>query len=353
MLLSIPFELCSSLFKYGGAEKILSFIDVQRSFTLKQLIESTRLSRNSTRPFLQALLSTEHIQKRGRVYVATDKIRGGSIEINLRDVESDALFRWKGTRQIILYAGKLPSTEVSRVAGISYRMTKWITRKLSLMGVLSGHQVNRSFLKAYSSPLEIVPRSAHRFVLENIVSTIKEKGLVKHALVFYGDASWGKNVPTLPLLVLFRGSIASTEQRQLMESYVAVAGTATATYGTMIDVSFALEEAWLAHQLGITATVHPTLLEASNGLFIYGEQPRKEDYFELLHSINPPLPSRLIEMLKKGYIVQDGDRYVFTQKAIKTFQEKAPTYLLEVVFPILDRKVKLVMIGKPRNPQSV
>lgn len=350
MLLSIPFKLCNRLFKYGGAEKILSFIDARRSFTLKQLMEATSLSRNSTRPFLKALLLTEHVRKKGRFYIATDKIRDGSIEINLRDVESDALFRWKGTRQIVLYAGKLSLIEVCKDADVSYRMGQWIMQKLRSLKILSNHQVNCSFLKTCSNLLETVPRSTHKFVLENMVSMIKEKGLVKHALVFYGDASWGKNVPTLPLLVLFRGSIDAEEQRQLMESYVAAAGTITATYGIAVDVSFALEEAWLAQQLEITATASSTLLEASNGLYVYGEPPQKEDYFELLRLINPPPPDKLMDMLNKGYIIQDGNKYVYTQKAIKAFQEKAPTNLLEVVFPILDRKVRFIMIGKPENP---
>jgi len=140
--------------------------------------------------------------------------------------------------------------------------------------------------------------------LENLVSMVRERKVTDHALVFYGDASWGRLVPTINLLVVFNGSISAEEEKRLMESYVAAAGNITAIYGIAVDVAFALEQAWLSQQLGVVAAPSITIAEASEGLCLVGKLPRREDYFTLLHSLNPPPPAKIQEMLGKGYTLQ-------------------------------------------------
>jgi len=329
-------------------DKAISYISSHPIFRPSEIASEIGASKKRTYALLGSLLFTEHLEKQGRLYRSTCRIRSNHIIINLRDTRSDALFKWRGARQILyeLWAQRSTLAEVFERTGISYRTGHWIARKFRDAGILLGFEVNPALLEQPKNPFELIPRRVHREVLHELAEIIEPQPLMEHALIFFGDASFGFLSPALDLMVLMRTS-EWDEQERLMESYVAATSSITASYGIPIEISFANEEAWLAHKLGITSTVSPLLRESYAGICLRGRLPLEEDYFELLQSVKPPPPSKIREWLEKGYLTEIGGKLAYTEKALQKFRDKAPTNLMEVTLLVLNKKVRFIMVGKP------
>jgi hypothetical protein len=349
MLLRITSESARCVLKHDGMDKVISYVSSHPVFRSSELASAVKIGKKCTHEILRSLLSTEHLEKQGRAYRSVSRIHNNYMTINLRDVRSDALFKWKGTRQILyeLCVERSTLAKASEKAGISYRMAQWIARKLRGAGILLELEVNPCFLEQPQDPFELIPRRADRTVLRELADMVESRGLTEHALIFFGDASFGFPSPVLNLMVLMRGDMEEDKQEHLMQSYVAAASNVTLSYGRLVEVSFAIEEAWLAQKLGITSTVSSLLCDSYAGICLSGRLPLEEDYFELLRSVNPPPQSRIREWLDKGYLTQVNGKLAYTSKALQKFRQEAPTNLMEVVMPILEKKVRFIIVGKP------
>jgi len=349
MLLRITSELARRVLRHDWMDKAISFISSRPIFRSNEIASEIGASKKSMHALLGSLLFTEHLEKQGRLYRSTCRIHSNHIIINLRDVRSDVLFKWKGARRILyeLWAQRSTLAEVFERTGTSCRTGYWIVRKLRDAGILLGFEVNPALLEQPKNPFELIPRRAHREVLYELAEIVESQPLMEHALIFFGDASFGLLSPGLNLMVLMRGSAEWDEQERLMQSYVAAASNITLSYGIPIEISFANEEAWLAQKLSITSTVSPLLHESYGGICLRGRLPLEEDYFKMLQSVNPPPPSKIREWLERGYLAQINGKLAYTEKALQKFRDKAPTNLMEVTLPIINKKVRFIMVGKP------
>jgi len=351
MLISIPYKSLPLLFKHKGMEKVMPFIHTNPGFSIRHLRDQVGLGRKLSQSILKTLLWTEHIEKQGRRYFPTEKINAEYLIVNLRDVRTDALFKWSGARSILLtlYEKRTAKVyELSVFLGIPYRTIKRTLHYLRRAGIVSDLHINKDVIMQPRDPLELVPRKEHRTLLQDYISMIKEKGLDNLPIILFGDASYGMPTLTIDLLVLLKGFMKPEEQERIMEGFVLASKNITSSYGVALEVIFALEEVWLAHKLDFTSKRNEILTRALRGICLRGRTPKKEDYFELHQLANPAPPTKIKEWIVRGYVQEANGRYVYTDKAIERFREKAPTNVVEVLVPILDRKVRFITVGKPR-----
>ena len=351
MLISVPHKSLPLLFKYKGIERAILFIYANPGFSAKQLREEVKLGRKTSRSILKKLLWTEHIEKRGRRYFPTEKITAESMIVNLRDVRIDSLFRWSGVRSVLLALdqGKVKISELSALQGIPYRTIKRTLHYLRRAGIVSNLHINRNVMVQPKDPLDLVPRREYRELLRDYISIIEEKGLGNLPIILFGDASYGIPALNVELLVLIKGYMTPEEQERIMEGFVLASKNITSTYGIAVEAIFALEEVWLAHKLDFAYIRNETLIRSLKGICLRGRAPEKEDYFELHQRANPVPPTKIKEWIVKGYVREVNGRYIYAEKAIQRFREKAPTNVVEALVPILDRKIRFITVGKPRT----
>lgn len=349
MLVSIPFT-ADKLFRRRDIRKTLSFIASKRTFSLQQLVSGAALTEKSARSILKDLVWTEHLERRGRTFAATDKIGDAMLIVNLRDIRADRLFRYKATRQLLLEMcrGEPNLKDLSLRLGASYRMVKMTLQKLRQVEIACGKRVREEFVVQPKDPLELVPRRSTRLILQNLVSIIKRQMLPEHTSILYGRASWGELDPTLKILVLFNGCLEAQEQEKLMQGFVLAAGSLTSTFGQSVDLTFTLKEVWIAQKLGIAKPESLLIEETYDGICFDGEEPQLSDYFSLHQLATPAPPAKIAEWLEKGYIAEANGRYVYTEKAIETFRKKSPTHIVELHLSILGKGVLFITVG-PRT----
>lgn len=349
MLISVPFRSADMILKHKDIGRALSYISSHRQFTLKHLADEAGLSRKVAKSIVRDMLWTEHLEREGQKISATNKILSESITLNLRDIRTDALFKWRKTREILMkISGCLNLRELSVYLKIRYPTLRWILYRLREAGMVLGFSINNDLILTPENPLEYVPRKTHRNLLGNFLSMIKKFKMNNIPVILYGDASWGKDVLVLELLALIEGCLEEEEQVKTMENFVIAAKNLTSSFGAKVELSFAMKEVWLAHKLGFAAEENSTLKRTEDGICICGRLPTKEDYFEMHERVNPSPPDKLAEWIKKGYVQKIDGRYVYTEKAIERFKQVAPTYIDEVLLPIFDRKIRFIAVGKPR-----
>jgi hypothetical protein len=86
------------------------------------------------------------------------------------------------------------------------------------------------------------------------------------------------------------------------------------------------------------------LLELLNGIFVYGEPPKDEEYFELVRQSYHMPQEKLESMLRKGHIRPYGSGYSFTEKGIKAWRKK-PINIIEFQYPCNGKKVPIISVG--------
>lgn len=345
MLISVPFTEAGKIFKRRDMERSLMFMATHKTFSLRQMVNEAMIGVKSARSILNDLIWTEHLERKGRTFSITDRVGDNALVVNLRDVRSDVLFKYKAIRQVLMkmYAGETNVRTLSLHAGISYRMTKLILQKLRESGIVSGKEI-RCVVEP-RTPLELVPRKATRTLLQNLISMIEDLKPPEHASILYGKASWGELDPTLNILVSFKGYLSADEQGDLMQKYAIMAGNITSTFGQYVDLTFTLHEVWIAQKLGISTPKSPLLEEAYGGICFYGTEPRLEDYFQLHQLAYPKPPAKIAEWIDKGYVSEVNGKLVYTEKAIETFRKETPTPITEVSLSALGRKIRFITVG--------
>lgn len=350
MLISVPFRSANMILKHKDVGRALSYISSHRRFTMKRLSDETGLSKKIVKSIVKDMVWTEHLEREGRKFFSTNKILPESIVLNLRDVRIDILFKWRKTREILMKIGNgINLRELCVYLKIPYSTLRWIIYRLREADIVSGSSINKELIYVPENPLEFVPRKTHRNLLRNFLSMIQKFNMTEIPIILYGDASMGKDVLSLELLALIKGCLEEEEQIRIMENFVIAAKNVTSSFGAGVDVSFAMEEVWLAQKLGFAAEENLLVKRAEDGICLCGRLPTKEDYFEMHERINPSPPDKLAEWIAKGYVQRIDDRYVYTDKAIERFKQVAPTYIDEVLLPIFDRKIHFIAVGKPRT----
>jgi len=156
----------------------------------------------------------------------------------------------------------------------------------------------------------------------------------------------------LEFMLLLHATTPSEELNKIIQQHVLAARGLESSHNCRVELAAAWTAAWLEQKLGMTLVENPLMKEAMRGICLRGNVPKKDDYFQL-HSMEHPLPeSRIKDLLKKQYLVHDGSRYVYTDKAIRTMRRKAPTLIKEAQIPVLDRRVTLLTVERPGAGQN-
>lgn len=350
MLLKIPVEICAKILKVKNAQVALSTMVTLQKFTVSEIAQASGLSKKSARKLLRVLLHAGIIEKRGRAYQCTPALSKSGVMVNLRDLRSKLLFKPNLLHSVLLLLctySEIPLTKIAFELGVSYRTVKRLLQRLRLLGLVAGIQVNPSLVQQPVDPLELIPKTEHRLVVREFLQLLPS--LPSLTVVFFGDACFGLQTTTLNFLVLFPATIRPEELTSIMERYVVAARSITEAHGFTIDLTFAVKDVWLEQKLGMVIAENTLIKQALCGVCLSGELPDRDDYFELHNSAHPVSPTRLAELLRKGYVKQEANRYVYSEKALQTMRKKAPTLIKEIQVSVLGKNLRLLKIERPED----
>jgi len=318
--------------------------------TVNALARKTQSSWRCVKSALQVLRDAEYVDQTGRKFVATEKVAGESFILNLRDSAADALFRWKATRALLYQLYLKPNSslrELSYMLGLPYRTVKAVARKLKKVGLISGGTVNPQLIVRSASPLEIIPRRAHRDVIRHFLSALKTYcSDFNEAIVLFGKASYGERTIDLDLAVIFK-EVEKGTMFYVAEKAVLASENVTSNYGAKITLSMCAAYAWVQMKLDIVHYDNPALRSLVDGICVYGELPSDDELFELGQALSPWPEEVIREKLEKGYLKPAGNgKYAYTEKAIKVFREKRSKVVESQIY-IDGKKVRLIGVAPP------
>lgn len=345
MFLKVSPEIASVLLKHEGINQVLKLVADRRLVSLKEVCNELNLGVKTAWLVLHGLHKTGHLTRRGRLFEATTMLREGAVLLNLRDSESDFLYKNKGIRPVAFYFlhETTKMADVARVTGIPYPTIIRGVRVLEKAGVLCDGKIPQHFLYTPPDPLEYIPRDATRAAVEYFIHSLQTFRSEPIPVIFYGDASWGRPSSTLNFMVLLKPAEGAQAMFQAMCDALKAAENVTAHYGVNVELTATTEDAWLMHQLKIAIITHPILQEATFGIRI-GTLPQKEEFFSLMQLTHPWPAEKIKIAVERGRLAKVGDKYAFTQKGID-FMRKGSPPLIEVPFPLGEKQIRLITIS--------
>jgi len=327
MLLAIP--LVDQLFRHHGFSRMVRFIASTGVYKRSSVAKAAGVSPFVAWSAIKDLKRTGHISNVGCKWMEKD-----FIIVNLRDVAVDALFRYRGTRQLLYLASKAPVnlSEASRQLAISYSAVKKLAARLRESGILTReNRIREDLLRQPERMLDLIPRREHRdavrFFLGESIST--------DPLFVYGDASWGLEVLEIDMLALVKSIDRYGEF--LTDDLIRAASSTTARFGFTFDITIATLSAWFENRL--TEVPNKTLLEVQEGICVRDSPPSDEDYFKYIEGAVGE--ERIDELLRKGYIRRTERGYVYTDKALAKFK-KYPAIIKKTIVKVNGKGIKIL-----------
>jgi DNA-binding Lrp family transcriptional regulator len=350
MLLEIPFHVSSELLKYKSMPQIFKALSSHLPLTASELMRQAQTSWSTVWTALRLLERTEYVKRSGRNYVATDRIRGESFILNLRDFLADELFRWKATRAVLYQLYMKPESSLRELAqqlGASYETVRAIMRKARKLGLVQGQIIKNNLIINPTDPVELVPRAGHREAIRHFISALKTYYPdFSETIVLFGDASWGKQALELDLMAVVE-SPDPDAMFFVAKKLVYASENVTANYGAKINLAMMARYVWPEMKLDIVDYDNPALRSVIDGICVYGELPKDDEFFELGRALSPWPEDVIREKLEKGYLKPVGDgKYVYTEKAIKVFREKR-SKVVETQIYVSEKKVRLIGVAPP------
>lgn len=351
MLLTIPIDSTDALFRRKGARRMLEALARERSTTITRLASLACVSAKAVWMFVKDLEKTEHVERIGKRFRATDMIQSDHIIVNLRDVFSSLLFRHRITplllRLLIMREG-VTLREASTLLSASYKTVKRAMSLLRSCGVVSRNNVRVDLLRMVDDSVALVPRRVHRQAIRHLLNVVEEQyPRFSEPLVLYGDASWGKNTFSMDLLALSRAAYPPERYMELLKALVSASSSVTFQFGTIVNITFSTEDVWLAQSLGFVSNPHPIINAAFEGICVHGKLPEAEDYFSLMDRALHYSPERIKKLLESGYIIEKNGKLVHTEKALKLWKESKKSELYEQTTTFDGKNIKVISIMPP------
>ena len=346
MIVKLPLASCVEILK--AKSEVLSFIASRSEFTVNEVVAATHAGKKGVRRLVKRLVKAGCVEKDGKAYRWVIPVQDGNFIVNLRDYKTEALFRNRKMRDVLLslFFGETSVMKMALDVGSSYRQTKRMLQSLRRIGLIKGLELNPQLIFEPENPLDLIPRHEHRTMVKEFLDLVSSKA-PDIPLIFFGDASWGRPTTKLEFMLLVHAVAPPEEINNVIQQHVLAARGLESSHNCRVELAVAWTTVWLEQKLGMTLTENPLMKEATRGICLRGKVPGKDDYFQL-HFMEQPLPeSRLKELLKKQYLAYNGFRYVYTDKAIRTMRRKAPTLIKEARIPVLDRSITLLTIEKP------
>ena len=195
MLLKVPFEATSQIFKHKNIPLILETLRRRRFVRTGTVMSYAKISRRIAQSSLSSLTKAEFVVREKGGYRITERIGDNFIVLNLRDARTDCLFRWRSARRLLYLLYTRPDEPLSHLASkaaVSYRMTKKIVRSLRSAGIIHGRDINRDLIIEPEDPVSLIPQSSHQQVIRHFLYALKTIHRdFDDAIILFGNASWG------------------------------------------------------------------------------------------------------------------------------------------------------------------
>jgi hypothetical protein len=353
VLLAVPYEATSSLFKYKNSGLMLRELSRHGKITASDLAGKALVGVKTAWSLLRSLQRVECVARDGGFFRATGALQEDSIVINLRDSFYDDIFRYAITRRVLLYLATKKHksfAEMARDLQTPYVTCIAVVNLLRRSGLVTNHGLREGLLREASSPLQLIPRSIHRSAIEHFLQALETyySGF-EEPIILFGDASWGK--PSLSIEIMGLSELSAPPEKFYVftRALANAASVVTSAFGASIELSVSTRDAWLAQKLKIVRNPHPTLAKAFEGICIHGSLPTLANLYELMNRTRPIEKEKLEEWLQKGYVEREREgRYVFTEKALTQLQKK-PSETFEDEIRVEGKKISLIGV-KPPEP---
>ncbi|MEM4143912.1 MAG: hypothetical protein QW445_07245 [Candidatus Bathyarchaeia archaeon] len=328
MLLTVPLK--KQLFRCSGFPEIIQYLATHGKATPSSAAKATGVSVKTAWSTLKLLKKTGHLDDGEAKWINKD-----FIIVNLRDVAVDGLFRFSGTRRFLLLKVKsdISLSEAASYLSINYSTIKKLAATLKSAGILTEeNKVRNELIMQPENPLSLIPRREHRQAIKFFLDDLRPET----PLCMYGDASWGVESLEIDLLALQKAKVNLT---LLSEQLINSASATTLRYGFTFNIAVASIAAWFEN---LRAKSNQTLMDAADGIFIYGSAPKDEDYFACVEGNVDE--NRINELVTKGYAKRTENGVAYTEKALSSIKEK-PITIKETPLKIKDKKVKFISIA--------
>ena len=351
MLLAVPYESASLLFKYKNSGSMLRELSKHRRITASSLAEMAHVGVKTAWSLLRSLQRVECVVRDGRFFKATDALQDDSIIINLRDSFYDDIFRYNVTRRILFSLATKKHRSFAKMARdlqIPYVTCIAVVNMLRKSGLMADRGLREGLIREASNPLQLIPRSAHRSAAEHFLQALKTYyPEFSEPLILFGDASWGKPSLSIDILALSELSVYPEKLYVFARALVNAASVVTGSFGAAVDLNITTKDAWLAQELKMVRNPHPTLAMAFEGICIHGSLPTFKDFFEFMNRARPVEKEKVAEWLRKGYVrINEQGRYVFTERALDRWRKK-PSEIFEEKVKIEGRSISFIGIKPP------
>lgn len=338
MLVKVPLASAEVLLKNANA--IWASASMGK-FSSTLLARETLIPIRSARLLIKRMVECELVSKEDEAYVFTGKFVDGCLVMNLRDKMLDTLFRHKATRATLLYLARGDSIGgIAEKLNVSKRTIIRVVEDLRAANIVCGREVSSEFIYKPQNPLEEIPRSVHRKAVAHFKRCFETYCPLSVPVVLFGEAARGSWHATLKLATLLRLHIPE-EMAPVAGALLRSAEETTKEYGIPISLFLVPEDAWYAQKFKLVKTSPPSLLELLDGIFICGEPPKDEDYFELIRLYYQPPQEVIDKMLEKGHIKPYGGGFSFTEKGIRAWRRK-PIEVAELEYTFNGKKLAII-----------
>jgi predicted transcriptional regulator len=342
MFIKLPFSSAEVLLKNARALRAAVSMAV---FDTASLATRAGVPKSSARLLIKNLKGCELVRKvKGGYTFDGGKVDDG-ILLNIRDEMLNPLFRRKVTRELLLHLvkGQHNLKRMAEDIGVARMTLVRVLKDLRTAGLVEGRDVAANMLYEPSDRTELIPRSIHRKAVRYFIGCLETRSPCACSAVLYGEATHGAWSAPLKLAVLVRFSSPETAATVIKAATTALDETVS-EYEVPASLSLVTEDAWFAQKFNLVETPHLLLLELLNGIFVYGEPPRDEEYFELVRQSYHIPQEKLESMLRKGHIRPYRSGYSFTEKGIKAWRKK-PINIIEFQYPCNGKKVPIISVG--------
>lgn len=342
MFVKLPLTSAKILLKNAHALLTASSMPTLNS---SSLAFKAGIPKSSARLLIKRLEQCELVKKVNGRYSPVMVTVDNSIVLNVRDEMLDVLFRRKAARQLILHMamGERNLKRIAENMGVARMTVMRALKDLRAAGLVRGREVCGESLHKPLDPIESIPRSFHRKAVRYFLNCFEARSPSTCPIVLFGEAACGRWNASLKLAALMRFTLPETVAPVISALARALEETLN-EYKIATALYMVAEDAWFAQKLNAVRIPHLLLLEMLGGIFVLGEPPKDEEYFQLIRQSYRIPQEKLENMLKKGHIKPYKGDYAFTKKGIEVWRKK-PINIIEFEYPCNGKKLPIISVG--------
>lgn len=344
VLLFIKISFSSAKVLLKNADALWAAASME-TFDTSSLAAKTGVPKSTARLLIKNLVGCELAKKVRGGYRFTGRKLDESIILNFRDEMLDSLFRRKVARELFmrLVRGENNLKRIAEDVGCARMTVIRVLKDLRLAGLVDKKNVVLNVCLQPSDQTELIPRTIHREAVRYFLDCFKAHSAHVCSVILFGKAASGRWNSPLKLAALLK-SAAPEVAAPTIEALTRAAEETIREYGLTTSLFLVMEDAWFAQKFNIVKVAHPLLLEALNGIFVYGKPPKDEEYFQLIRQSYRMPREKLEGMLRRGYIKPYCGDFAFTEKGLRVWR-KSLINIVEFEYPCNGKKIPIISVG--------